>query len=587
MQITKDFFERIREQVSVSEVARNYLQLTKRGVEYTGLCPFHNEKSPSFTINDIKKFYHCFGCGAHGDVIRLLSEKSGLDYKQAAIKIAETHGIPIPKVSKEEEKIAEEIDEIYRVLALATEFFQNNLNNEAKSYLASRNITNDLIHKFAIGYAPGQNKLLRYLEDKKIPLFMIHKAGLLGKKEDNSFYEIFRDRIIFPIHNVYGKVIGFGGRSMGSAMPKYLNSPETLVFKKNMVLYGENKAIGMAYKKSQMIVVEGYIDVIAMQSHGFENTVAILGTALTQNHLSKIWKSSDEIVICFDGDTAGMSASTKALNHALPHVTYSKNISFVILPNADPDELLHQKGKAYISTMIKQKKPLSEMIWYISTYQQQHTTPEQKTHLEQTLEEYAIQITDKALKRNYLQFFKDQCWKYFRIKKTTNKDYRAPTISNGTEIDTIERGIIALLIQHPNLLQEYEIHETLSSITIRDIELSDILYWLLSYQEAVDIKQLNNDSEKTSFHQLFLILSSADMMFLGITSQAMETPKLAFTILVKKHNLTKMKEEYASLTQDMNDQNLEKVRIYQKAIIQEQKDIESISESLTQSRYND
>ncbi|MBP7190396.1 MAG: DNA primase, partial [Rickettsiaceae bacterium] len=333
MRVSGDFFESVRNRVYVSDVVRRNVMLTKRGVEYTGLCPFHDEKSPSFTVNDIKRFYHCFGCGAHGDVIRFVSETSGLSYKDAAIKIAQDNGIEIPKLSPKEEEIYKEIDQIHNVLDLACDFFKKNLTSKALEYLTSRSINSSIISDFSLGFAPSGGALQKYLESKKIPLMMMSKAGLVNKGEDGKLYEIFRDRIIFPIKNIYGKIVGFGGRTISDAMPKYLNSPETIVFKKNETLYGEDKAIGEAYKKGNVIVVEGYMDLIALHSAGFKNSVASLGTAVTSGHISKLWRSADEIIICLDGDAAGIRACSKVIDNVIPEVSYNKKVSFVVLPS--------------------------------------------------------------------------------------------------------------------------------------------------------------------------------------------------------------------------------------------------------------
>jgi DNA primase len=343
MKLPNDFFETIRASIVVSSVVRQRVALTKRGVEYTGLCPFHSEKSPSFTVNDIKRFYHCFGCGAHGDVIRFVSETSGLKPKEAAIKLAEENGIEVPKLSKAEEKLYEEIDQIHHILNLAAEFFHKNLNEKTISYLKSRDIKDATVNAFFLGYAPNDKSLTKYLEKHKIPLMMMNKAGLVSKGEDDKVYEVFRDRLMFPIKNIYGKVIGFGGRTMSDANPKYLNSPETIVFKKNETLYGEDKAMAESYRQGSMIVVEGYMDVIALQKNGFENVVASLGTAVTNNHITKLWRSCDEIIMCLDGDEAGIKASQKVVDLSITQVNHNKSISFILLPNKqDPDDILQK-----------------------------------------------------------------------------------------------------------------------------------------------------------------------------------------------------------------------------------------------------
>ena len=278
VKIPLEFYDLIRYQINISDIVRQKVNLNKKGSEYTGLCPFHIEKSPSFTVSDAKKFYHCFGCGAHGDVIKFMSQLSGLSYKEAAIKLANDNNIPLPKLTKEQEHIYEESDEIYNILELAVEFFTNSHNEYTLNYLNKRGIDEKIIQQFSIGFAPGGNKLQQYFDSKSIPLLSLVKAGLAGKREDSRIYEVFHDRIIFPIRNIYSKIVGFGGRVITDIQPKYINSPETLVFKKSDILYGENVAITASYKKNYAIIVEGYLDVIALHKAGYIESLASLVT---------------------------------------------------------------------------------------------------------------------------------------------------------------------------------------------------------------------------------------------------------------------------------------------------------------------
>jgi DNA primase len=382
MYLTSHFFEHLRDQISISDVIRQKINLTKRGQEYTGLCPFHSEKTPSFTVNDIKKFYHCFGCGAHGDVIRFVAETSGMAYQEAAIKLAENNGIVVPQPTAAQAKIYEETEEVLRVLAIANQFFVSQLTKQAKDYLYERKITDSEIKEYCIGYVPAGSGLQKYLEGKKIPLKTMYSAGLVGKSESGDIYSIFKNRITFPIKNIYGKIIAFGGRIIGDGHPKYLNSPETMVFKKSDTLYGENIANGAAYHKKRIIVVEGYLDVIAMHSIGFVETVATLGTAITSQHLLKLWKISDEIIFCMDGDDAGIRAMQKVIFTLLPLIKNQNKASFVMLPKGlDPDEVARGYGKTYLEGIINARLAVSEMIWHLETDRKKFTSAESKSCL--------------------------------------------------------------------------------------------------------------------------------------------------------------------------------------------------------------
>ena len=586
MNITTDFFELLRSRINVSDVVRKKVALKKRGLEYTGLCPFHSEKSPSFTVNDIKRFYHCFGCQAHGDVIRFTSEIFGLGYKASAIKLAQEYGIEIPKLSKAEERMYEEVDQIHHVLQLAMEFFQKNLTNDAKLYLQSRHFKQSTIQDHKIGYASSGDTLRKYLEQQKIPLVMMHKAGLVGKGEDGSIYEIFRDRIIFPIRSLYGKVVGFGGRTMRGSMPKYLNSPETIVFKKNEIVYGEDKAMGMAYKTGRIIVVEGYMDQIAMYSHGIENTVASLGTAVTNNHLTKLWHSTDEIIMCLDGDAAGIRASKKVIEQSIARVNTEKSVSFVLMPHGqDPDDILAKHGKSYMEGLLNSRLSLAEMIWHLETDGQTFTTPEQRASLEQRLQNHANSVADTALRRNYLRFFKDISWQFFR-KKTKSKISTTPSIpTTMSEMELIEHGIVSILIKLPQLLYEGNLEEDVGSLSLQHEILSDIRGWLLnqaSTNAKLDAAMLSDLAKNTSFTEVFMLVSSPNFIFLDKQLKEERYARILLSILIKKHSLIKTKAEYAVLAVSQSDGAFDRARKYQQEILKLQQEIDVISDNLTQ-----
>lgn len=588
MKITADFFELLRTQLNVSAIASKNVALIRRGSEYSGLCPFHHEKSPSFTINDHKRFYHCFGCGAHGDVIKFISEITGLSYKESAIKLAQDNNIEIPKISANEEKIYEEIDQIHNILEMTSEFFQKQLNDKVIKYLDGRSMDAKTIADFSIGFAPSNKALQKYLESKKVPLLMINKAGLITKNEKGDIYEIFRDRVIFPIKNIYGKIVGFGGRTISDdILPKYINSPETIIFKKSETLYGEDKAIGEAYRKGNIIVVEGYMDLITMQVAGFKNSVATLGTAVTEQHIAKLWRSVDEIIICLDGDSAGLRASHKVIKLVLPQINNSKNISFVIMPSGyDPDDVLKKLGVEKMDRLIAKRYSLSEMIWYLETMNNISKTAESRAHLEQNLENYTEMITNNILKNHYSRFFKDSIWQYFSSKKQKARiaDLNLPT--NMTEAEILYNAILSLIVKLPSLLSSQEICETLSTIEIKDNKLSAFRDWIIEvYSANTDLTQekLMTLCKRTRFFQIFMLLSGPDTVFCDLSNiETIYNPHLLWNMLMKKHHLLNIKHEYMSLISNMDDSNFSKIQIYQKEIIKTQQEIEQINEALIQ-----
>ncbi|MEM6338321.1 MAG: DNA primase, partial [Pseudomonadota bacterium] len=408
MRIPLEFYNHLRNTIRISDVVRQRLVLTRKGNEHLGLCPFHDEKTPSFTVNDSKKFYHCFGCSAHGDVIRFVSETNGISYKEAAIKIANDNGIELPKMSAAQEQKYEEADQIYNILSLATEFFQKNINKNTVEYLKTRGVTSNSIEKFSIGFAPGGGLLEKFFQQKSIPLKDLLKSGLFGKKEDGRIYEVFNKRIMFPIRNVYNKIVGFGGRATGDTMPKYINSPETMVFKKSEIMYGENVATGQSYKDNYSIIVEGYMDVIALHQAGFKQAVASLGTSVTENHIKKLWRSADEVIACLDGDSAGVRASGRLINMVLPQISADKIMSFIEIPKGvDPDDLIKNKGANAFESLLDRRIGLSEMIWKMEFNGKSFRTAESKSLLEKKLNEYSFQIQDDSLKVNFRRYFKD------------------------------------------------------------------------------------------------------------------------------------------------------------------------------------
>lgn len=490
MIIPLEFYNHLRQQLRVSEIVRQKVLLQRKGNEYLGLCPFHMEKTPSFTVNDAKGFYHCFGCNAHGDLIKFVSEMSGLGPKEAAIKIAMDNGIEIPKVSKAQEKEYEEAEEIYRTLELAAEYFHDNLNPETERYLDKRGINKQSQKKFCIGYAKGKGDLLKYFEKKSIPLKNLLNSGLVGKKENGRIYEIFNNRLMFPIRNIYNKIVGFGGRILTDGSPKYINSPETLVFRKNETMYGENIAISSAYKKNYAIIVEGYMDVIALNQAGIQEVVASLGTAVTEKHLQKLWRSADEVIACLDGDDAGQRASSKLISTALPMIGSEKKITFINLyGRKDPDEVIRSEGIAVFNKLFAERMDLSKTIWQNEYKGKVFSSAESKAELERNLENYCSQIKDRILATSFRKYFKDQIWQnLYRSRSNNNARNRdahgvkaksrtliaagkdnithlqAGNNKKYTEMEVLERSLCSFVIQFPEILQNSSIRSSLTDL---------------------------------------------------------------------------------------------------------------------------
>ena len=481
MLLSIEFYNQLRSAIRVSDIVRNKVILTRKGHEYTGVCPFHDEKTPSFSVNDSKKFYHCFGCGAHGDVIRFVAETEGMRYRDAAIKVAQDHNIPLPTISPEQGRIYEEADRLHNILDLANQYFIANLSPEIRKYLSNRGIADQTIKDFGIGYAPGNGALEKFFTQKMIPVKDLVKSGLFGKRDDGKIYEIFNKRVMFPIKNFYSKIVGFGGRAIGEGiMPKYINSPETPIFKKSEVMFGENTATSFSYKDNYAILVEGYMDVIALHQANFKQAVASLGTAVTEAHMQKLWRICDEIIICLDGDNAGMRASSRIINLALPHITAEKSVSFIKLPTGlDPDDLIKSQGRAGFNTALINRVGLSEMIWETETQGKEFKTPEFRAALEKKFETYCALINDSSLKINYKRYFKDMLWqniftrKKGGIKQENNSNGILFSVPSYTEIEFVEKAICALLLKFPDSF--IEIVETTKLCDFKLNQLKDLI----------------------------------------------------------------------------------------------------------------
>ncbi len=317
------FLDELRQRVSLAEIVGRRVKLVRRGREYIGLCPFHKEKTPSFSVVEDKGFYHCFGCGAHGDVIGFVMQTENLSFPEAVEQLARQAGLDVPQESREERERAARQATLQGAVDAACVYFEQMLygpdGRAARAYLERRGLDEATIRRFRLGYAPdGRDHLKRALA-KEFPEPLLIEAGLLRKPEGGGeTYDYFRDRVIFPIGDRRGRIIAFGGRVMGDGQPKYLNSPDTPLFQKGRVLYGWALARAAAAKEPSAIVVEGYMDVIALHRAGFATAVAPLGTALTEAQIEELWRLAPEPILCFDGDAAGQRAASRALARALP-----------------------------------------------------------------------------------------------------------------------------------------------------------------------------------------------------------------------------------------------------------------------------
>ncbi len=424
MAIPSQFLDEIRTRIGLADVVGRNVRLSKKGHEHSGLCPFHKEKTPSFTVNEGKGFYHCFGCGAHGSVFDFLMETEGLSFREAVEKLAGEAGLTIPEERPEDRAREERRKTLYDATEAAANYFQNQLSQpvgaEAMNYLRQRGLSDKIIGEFRIGFSPDRRDGIKAaLGPQGITDEMLLGAGLIIQPDDKSRdpYDRFRGRVMFPILDRRGRVVAFGGRVLESASAdakkaaKYLNSPETDLFHKGSLLYAMEKAQSAARSGQPLIVSEGYMDVIALHQAGFTAAVAPLGTALTEEQMLELWKIVPEPVLCFDGDNAGQRAMARAATRALTIIRPGLGLKFAILPaGEDPDTLIRKEGPKALGAVISAANPLSDILWQMEAGQSDITTPEGRGALQKRLEDHARAIEDPTLRSHFLSSFKDRIW---------------------------------------------------------------------------------------------------------------------------------------------------------------------------------
>lgn len=409
MKFPPSILEEIKARLPVSAVVGKRVRLAKAGREWKGLSPFNAEKTPSFFVNDQKGSFFDFSSGKNGDIFKFVMETEGLSFPEAVEKLASEAGVTLPKVSFEAQAQEEKRKGLHEVVELAARFFEAELQSErgglARRYLSGRGLEGEARKLFRMGYAPPDRFALRdHLAAKGVGADAMMETGLLVHGEEIAVpYDRFRDRIMFPIHDARGRVVAFGGRAMSADVPaKYLNSPETPLFHKGALLFNHHNARKAAHDTGQVIVVEGYVDVIAMTLAGFPQVVAPLGTALTEDQLSLLWRMAGEPVICLDGDKAGRKAAGRAIDLALPLLEPGRSLSFALLPEGqDPDDLARSGGKPAVAEVIGSAKPLVDMLWAREFEASQLDTPERRAAFERRLKEPLGLIRDEATRRHY------------------------------------------------------------------------------------------------------------------------------------------------------------------------------------------
>jgi DNA primase len=618
MRFTPRFVEELRDRVRVTDVVGRKVKLVRRGRSYLGLCPFHNEKTPSFNVNAEKGFYHCFGCGVHGDVITFVMETEGLSFPEAVEKLAGDAGMPLPARDAREEEREKARRSLYDVMELAAAFFQRELQGargaKARGYLEGRQLSGTAVDPFRLGFAPDSRSALKdHLTAKEISVEEMVEAGLLVAPDDGGApYDRFRGRVIFPIIDAKGRVIAFGGRTLDpDGKPKYLNSPETPLFKKSAVLFNLGPARKACANGAMLIAVEGYVDVIALVAAGFEGAVAPLGTALTEDHLQMMWRIAPEPTLCFDGDAAGIKAAQRGIDLALPLLEPGQSLRFALLPGGqDPDDLIRAQGAGAMQTVLEEAVGLADMLWRREIENADLATPERRAGAERNLMKHIDEIAEPKVREHYRSAMRERLRALFapgdqprqggvqgrrepwvpRAPRGPFKPERpgarpqwTPPVSEAVRRSAAGRGqalshtvsepsaaaLILAAMNHPFLLDEHA--EAFSNLPISEANLDKIRRELLhaaSLGHSLDSQGLRDHLRQRGLGDVCERLERRPMlksmaMTRRDTPQAVVQREFQHT-LARHRKLTELEAEHAqaaeALRREMTDENLARLR---------------------------
>lgn len=578
---SKDFPDKLRSMILPSQVVGKRVKLKQSGHEYLGLCPFHNEKTPSFRVYDQKGVYHCFGCGAHGDIISFKMNIEGLDFKAAVEGLANDFSIEIPRI-KIDEKQVNNLDRAYLLLTEITNFFEANLykeeNSQARNYLKKRGLNSIIAKKFHLGFAPDSyDSLNQFLLKKGFSESELLQSGVISKNDKGKIYDKMRSRVIFPIFDKKNRAIAFGGRVLGDALPKYLNSAETEIFKKNQTLYNISNARKAIFDAGFAIVVEGYMDVIALSKAGIENVVAGLGTALSANHLNELFYITDKIVLCLDGDAAGVKAAQRASEIALPLVNSKKNLHFCFLPNQmDPDDFVKNYGKDEFLSLINAANPMSQAlldfaISEVGGNKDKKISAENKAKIELILNEKIKLIKDSNLKKHFSNFVRESLFYMGSNKKKAEvsiaKKYLKPQKNTA---DNYAKMALAFLIKFPQLANYRdndfdfcELHFFSENLTILKDEILEKIALEENVLEKIDENFVNEAKEVKN-------------LLASIKDNDLELATLKFRLLLLKDLLEKVQSQYKEFSSEVaeistdikniNDEKIQEIFNYRESI---------------------
>lgn len=544
MTLTPQWLDELRSRVTLSTLIGRTVKVIRAGREYKACCPFHNEKTPSFTINDEKGFYHCFGCSAHGDAIRWMTDQRGLSFMDAVKELAAEAGMEVPAADPRAAKKAEEQASLRDVVQGAADWFTQQLGSSngapAREYLAKRGISDATRKAFGFGLAPESRSALKEAL-KKFPTAMLVESGMLIAVDDKEPYDRFRGRLMIPIRDARGRVIAFGGRILGDGEPKYLNSPDTPLFDKGRTLYNLDKASPASRQTNRIIVVEGYMDVIALAEAGIADAVAPLGTALTEAQLGMIWRMVPVPLLCFDGDAAGQKAAMRAAARALPLLRPGFSLAFATLPaGQDPDDIVRARGAAGFLEILADAQPLVERLWTHEVAAGPLATPEERAALKTRVLAHADAIEDADVRHHYREAFRERLDTLF-ARRQPDRGPRVPWAPSPARGGTNRRfapdprlqppadetrsigqagiaapliaALIGGLLRYPGIIRHHE--EALARMSIgdpADAELLDAMLDTAMHQEGLDCEGLLAILEPMKVYNRATTLLRADGM---------------------------------------------------------------------------
>lgn len=507
--ISKQFLDELRSRLRLSEIIGHRISVTRAGREFKACCPFHNEKTPSFTINDDKEFFHCFGCGAHGDHLGFVMRYDNLPFMEAVEMLAGQAGMQVPRPTPQDREKIDRQDKLYKIMEAAAQWFTAQLfdpvHADVLAYLRGRGLRDETIAAFRLGYAPDDGQALRVAlkskgyGDADLVDLCLTKRSVKGTED----YSFFRDRVMFPVTDKKGRIVAFGGRVLPETMrppqqntgftpPKYMNSSETPLFHKGRLVYNMSNARQAGWNGERIIVAEGYADVIALVQAGFAGAVAPLGTALTESQIGLLWDISPvdgmtelkEPYLCFDGDTAGQRAAVRAMEHLLPILRPGVSARFAFMPQGqDPDDLIRGQGREAMGAVLDAALPLHEMIWRHLSDGKDLSRPESRAALSDTIDKTTLQIADRTTQQFYRQVLKDKFYAQFRSAqkngvKTGNIRPDIRPVRPAAQQETGARLILGMLIYNPGLYDQFE--DRLAGFTCKNPALDQLRQTVIS-----------------------------------------------------------------------------------------------------------